>query len=340
MADHLPILGICGWSGSGKTTLIEQVVPGLIAGGLKVAVLKHDAHGLDVDRPAKDSDRFFNTGADVLAQGPNQTFFRAHHDGGELAELLAPLVGSYDLLLVEGHKHSAIPKVWLLGDDQAAPPPEAGEPLVVLSRDIDRPAAVKPLIDKFLADRLASEPLKGCVLIGGKSVRMGQAKHLIETDGRTWLARTIEYFEQVTSEVVISGAGDVPDELGDYSRLPDVGDARGPMSGLLSMMRWAPRASWLVAACDMPDLTGEAIAWLASTRTPGKWATMPKIGESEGVEPLLAYYNFRFRTRLETQAAADNYRLNDLADNPEVATPPVPPELTAAWRNANSPQDL
>ena len=339
MADHLPILGICGWSGSGKTTLIEHIVPGLLAGGLKVAILKHDAHGLDVDRPGKDSDRFFNTGADVLAQGPDQIFFRAHHDGVELPELLAPLAGKYDLVLVEGHKHSAIPKVWLLSDDEAAPPAEAGEPLVVLSRDTDRPTAVKPLIDKFLTDRLAAEPLFGCVLIGGKSVRMGRPKHLIETDGRTWLARTIEYFEQATSTVVISGAGDVPDELGAYARLPDAPGARGPMSGLLSMMRWAPMASWLVAACDMPDLTGEAIAWLASTRTPGKWATMPKVG-AKGVEPLLAYYNFRFRNLLETQAAQNNYRLNDLAKNPEVSTPPVPPELTAAWRNANSTQDL
>lgn len=340
MADHLPILGICGWSGSGKTTLIEQIVPGLIAGGLKVAILKHDAHGLDVDRPGKDSDRFFNTGADVLAHGPEQTFFRAHHDGVELTELLAPLVGSYDLLLVEGHKHSAIPKVWLMDDDGAAPPAEAGKPLIVLSRNADRPTAVKPLIDKFLIDRLAAEPLSGCVLIGGKSTRMGQAKHLIETDGQTWLARTIEYFDQATSTVVISGDGDVPYELSACARLPDAHDARGPMSGLLSMMRWAPRTSWLVAACDMPDLTPEAFAWLASTRTPGKWATMPKVGEAEGVEPLLAYYNFRFRSLLETQAASNNYRLNDLADNTQVATPPVPPELAVAWRNANSPKDL
>ena len=339
MADHLPILGICGWSGSGKTTLIEQIVPGLIVGGLKVAILKHDAHGLDVDRPGKDSDRFFNTGADVLAHGPDQTFFRAHRTGVPLDELLAPLAAKYDLILVEGHKHSDIPKVWLLSDDGAPPPAEAGQPLVILSRDDDRQAAVKPLIDKFVTDRLAAEPLYGCVLIGGKSTRMGRPKHLIETDGKTWLARTIEYFEQNTSTVVISGAGQLPDELSDYARLPDVPDARGPMSGLWSMMRWSPRGSWLVAAGEMPDLTPEAVAWLASARTPGKWAIMPKVGE-KGVEPLLAYYNFRFGDLLETQAAQNNHRLNDLALNNEVATPAVPPELTEAWRNANSPQDL
>jgi molybdopterin-guanine dinucleotide biosynthesis protein MobB len=339
MAEHLPILGICGWSGSGKTTLIEQIVPGLLAGGLKVAILKHDAHGLDVDRPGKDSDRFFNTGADVLAHGPDQTFFRAHQTGAQLSDLVTPLAAKYDLVIVEGHKRSNIPKVWLLSDDGAPPPDEAGQPLIVLSRDADRPAAVKPLVETFLTDRLAAEPLFGCVLIGGKSSRMGRPKHLIETDGQTWLARTIEYLERTTSTVVISGAGDVPAELSSYPRLPDAADARGPMSGLLSMMRWAPGASWLVAACDMPDLTPEAFAWLASTRTTGKWAIMPKVGE-KGVEPLLAYYNFRFRNLLEAQASQSNYRLNDLAKHDEVAIPPVPPELVQAWRNANSPQDL
>jgi len=340
MTDHLPVLGICGWSGSGKTTLIEQLLPVLADRGLKVAVIKHDAHGLDVDRPGKDSDRFFQAGADVLAQGPDQAFFRTHHSGVELADLVAPLAPGYDLILVEGHKRSAIPKVWLLGDDQTPPPPDAGEPLAVLQWDSDRLAAVTPIIDKFLTDRLAAEPLHGCVLIGGKSTRMGRPKHLIESNGRTWLARTIECFEQVVSTVAISGAGEIPDELAGHPRLPDAKEAEGPMSGLLSMMRWCPRASWLVAACDMPDLTLDALRWLVSTRTPGRWATLPKVGESEGVEPLLAYYNFRCRTLLEKQAAQDNYRLNDLASNTEVASPPVPPELISAWQNANTPGDL
>ncbi len=344
MADHLPILGISGFSGSGKTTLIEQIVPELLASGLKVAILKHDAHGLDVDREGKDSDRFFKTGADVLAHGPDQTFQRVHRSGVALDALLAPLAAEYDLVLVEGHKRSDIPKVWLLAADDDPPPVEVGQPLIVLSRDADRPAAVKPLIEEFLTDRLAAEPLYGCVLIGGKSRRMGTPKHLIETDGdgKTWLARTIEYMAQTVSQIVISGPGEVPPDLSDYIRLPDAPDARGPMSGLLSMMRWAPRVSWLVAACDMPDLTSEAFQWLASTRTPGKWATMPKLAaaNAKGVEPLLAYYNFRFRNLLEAQAAAENNCLNDLALNDEVATPPVPPELAAAWRNANSPQDL
>ena len=54
-----PVLAVCGFSGSGKTTLLESVVGELSRRGLSVGVVKHDAHGIQIDRPGKDSDRLF-----------------------------------------------------------------------------------------------------------------------------------------------------------------------------------------------------------------------------------------------------------------------------------------
>ncbi|MFH2003029.1 MAG: molybdopterin-guanine dinucleotide biosynthesis protein MobB, partial [Planctomycetota bacterium] len=59
-------LGICGWKNSGKTTLVEQLIPKLQGMGLHIAVVKSDAHGIDVDHQGKDSDRFYKAGADVV----------------------------------------------------------------------------------------------------------------------------------------------------------------------------------------------------------------------------------------------------------------------------------
>ena len=81
MLADLPILGICGFSGSGKTTLIEQLVPHLLSMGMKVAVFKHDVHGIDLDRPGKDSYRFFQSGADVILDGPEEGLSRIHPSG-------------------------------------------------------------------------------------------------------------------------------------------------------------------------------------------------------------------------------------------------------------------
>ena len=114
MLADLPCFGIYGHSGAGKTTLVEQLVPRLSAQGLKVAVVKHGAHGIAVDHPGKDSDRFFKSGADVYLQGHHETFFRFHApDNFELSPTLLSLCCHYDLVLVEGRGNVPISKVWL-----------------------------------------------------------------------------------------------------------------------------------------------------------------------------------------------------------------------------------
>lgn len=341
MINDLPILGICGWSGSGKTTLIEQVVPILVEKGLKIVVVKHDAHGIDIDRPGKDSDRLYRAGADVLLQGPEQEFLRLHRTAeNDLATVLTSLAERYDLVLVEGHKGTPLRKVWLLADEESSPSDHVERIDAVLSRDTDRPAALLSILEDFLAEQWLKTPVFGCVMIGGKSTRMGSPKHLLKKSGRTWLERTIELLREVSESVVVAGAGAIPSELSGYMRLMDVPDAEGPMSGLLAAMRWAPRVSWLVAACDLPNLSADAIKWLVSTRRPRVWATMPRLRGSSVAEPMLAHYDFRCLPALQQQAAHNNYRLADLALTPGVTCPEIPPHLTAAWNNVNSPADL
>ncbi len=269
--DDLPILGICGWSGSGKTTLIEQAVPRLAQEGLKVAVVKHDAHGIDVDRPGKDSDRLYRAGADVLLQGPGEELLRLHRtQGSDWTAALVRLAERYDLVLVEGHKGTPLAKVWLLGDDGAKPPPDIQSVTGVLPEGPDRLAGLLALLKGFLREQWSKTPVFGCVLIGGKSSRMGRPKHLMRKDGQTWLARTAELLRHVCESVVIAGGGVVPEGASSFPRLVDVPDAEGPMSGLLAAMRWAPHASWIVAACDLPDHL--ASAW-RNANAPGDLET-------------------------------------------------------------------
>ena len=59
------IVSFVGRSGTGKTTLIERLIPELSARGLRVAVIKHDAHRFDIDKEGKDSWRFTKAGAVV-----------------------------------------------------------------------------------------------------------------------------------------------------------------------------------------------------------------------------------------------------------------------------------
>jgi len=113
MARETPVIGVCGYSDSGKTLLIEHLVPRLIARGLRVAVIKDCEHPVEADRPGKDTDRLFAAGADVLAAGPNETFLRLHATELSLADCMRRLPSEYDLVLVEGFRDEAIPKIRL-----------------------------------------------------------------------------------------------------------------------------------------------------------------------------------------------------------------------------------
>jgi molybdopterin-guanine dinucleotide biosynthesis protein MobB len=108
-----PVIGICGRSGSGKTLLIQQLVPRLMREGLRVGVVKHCTHRIEADTPGKDSDRIFQSGADVLAAGPSESFVRIHADHMPLDECLDLMAERYDVILVEGCRTAAIPKIWI-----------------------------------------------------------------------------------------------------------------------------------------------------------------------------------------------------------------------------------
>ncbi len=344
MLDDLPILGIAGRSGSGKTTLIEALLPRLAARGLAVAVAKLHAHGIDLDRPGKDSDRLFRAGADVYLAGPDQAFTRLHPAGAAApAVRLADLAARYDLVLVEGRESLPCRKVWLLAEGETRPPAGAGDLIACLGRQADRLAAVSDLLDDWLPRQWLRTPVYGCVLIGGRSSRMGKPKHLLRSGrsrDKTWLERTAAHLARVAERVVIVGAGAVPEALANTTRLPDAPGLAGPMAGILAAMRWAPRASWLVTACDLPDLGGKALAWLLATRRPGVWATLPRLAPGAGVEPLLAHYDFRIRAAAEDQAAAGRPAPSLLANHPKVTCPTPPDALLAAWENVNTPSDL
>jgi len=170
---------------------------------------------------------------------------------------------------------------------------------------------------------------------------MGHPKHMIQKNGRTWIERTVEVLDQLTSRVIVAGTGTLPESVRDCDRLVDVPNVRGPMAGILAALRWAPHASWLVTACDLPLLSLPALEWLLSTRAPGVWATLPRLkGPEDGIEPLLAHYDFRSHLPLEHLASEGEFSLSRLVTHPNIIMPSPPSSLITAWQDVNTPAEL
>jgi molybdopterin-guanine dinucleotide biosynthesis protein B len=110
----MKVIGIAGWSGAGKTTLLTRVIPCLTARGLRVSTIKHAHHGLEVDRPGKDSHTHRMAGAtEVLVSSANR-WALMHELRGErewTLDALLEKLSQVDLVLVEGFKTQAHPKL-------------------------------------------------------------------------------------------------------------------------------------------------------------------------------------------------------------------------------------
>jgi len=121
MNNRLAILGICAaGSNAGKTTLITQLIPELAKRNIRVSVIKHAHHQFDIDHPGKDSFSIREAGAvqTLIASGKRWALMTEmmrtpnYSDEANLDELLDQINPDYaDLILVEGFKQAAIPKI-------------------------------------------------------------------------------------------------------------------------------------------------------------------------------------------------------------------------------------
>lgn len=125
-----PVFGIAGRSGSGKTTLIEAMLPLLGARGFKVSVIKHSHHDFEMEPPGKDSARFRQAGAQEVMVASPFRYAIVHELRGapepSLAEQVTRLAPA-DLVLVEGFKQAAIPRIEVYRPALGKPPLHAAD---------------------------------------------------------------------------------------------------------------------------------------------------------------------------------------------------------------------
>ena len=169
IGTRCPVLGFAAWSGTGKTTLLVQLLPRLRGRGLRVGMVKHAHHSFDVDQPGKDSYELRKAGASpMLVVSSRRWAMMADLDEERepvLQEMLDRLDPSgLDVILVEGFKHEAFPKIELHR-------PAIGKPLLfpddasVIAVATDAPLAQPtqlPVLDLNDVEAMADFVLRFC----------------------------------------------------------------------------------------------------------------------------------------------------------------------------------
>ena len=160
---RVPVLGFAAYSGVGKTTLLVKLLALFQARGLRVGVIKHAHHDFDVDHPGKDSYELRKAGAGQVLVASRRRWALMVESGPPAEPRLDDLLGRLDqsvldLVLVEGFRHEAFPKIELHR-------PGLGHPVLftedtsIIAVASDAPLAVAarlPVLDINRPDRIAS----------------------------------------------------------------------------------------------------------------------------------------------------------------------------------------
>ena len=109
----LPVVSFIGKKKSGKTTVLLGVIAELRRRGYRVAVIKHDTHGFEVDVPGTDSYRFREIGAEVVGiSSPDQyVWLNTIREERGLQDLVRQIREPVDLVITEGFKKQDAPKI-------------------------------------------------------------------------------------------------------------------------------------------------------------------------------------------------------------------------------------
>lgn len=152
-----PLVCFVGKKDSGKTTVIEKLVALLASQGIRVAYVKHDVHGFEMDRKGTDTWRIGRAGArEVKISSPGMVASIARVDGEKsLAELSDDIDGSVDLIVVEGFKRTQADRIEVSrsgrSDSLACPEDE----LVAVISDRPGAATTVPVFDIDDAESVA-----------------------------------------------------------------------------------------------------------------------------------------------------------------------------------------
>ena len=140
-------------------------------------------------------------------------------------------------------------------------------------------------------DKQLKPPLKGLVLAGGRSIRMGSDKGLLSWHGKEQRYHMADLLQRLCHTVFISCRHDQLEEIDAlYNPLPDSVPGLGPIAGILAAFGHDAHSAWLVTACDLPLLDEQTLQYLINQRNPEFIATTYKSPHDGLPEPLITIW--------------------------------------------------
>ncbi|UMZ73199.1 molybdopterin-guanine dinucleotide biosynthesis protein B [Natranaerofaba carboxydovora] len=116
----VPVVSIVGKSKSGKTTLVCKIISELKDRGYKVATIKHDTHGFDIDKPGKDTWKHGEAGSStVVISSPSKIAMIQQLEEEKKLDEIIEKIENADIILTEGYKRENKPKIEVVRSERS-----------------------------------------------------------------------------------------------------------------------------------------------------------------------------------------------------------------------------
>lgn len=132
----IPVISIVGRSNCGKTTYLEKLIGELKSRGYKIATIKHDVHGFDIDKPGKDTWRHAQAGADIVCiSSPWKMAMIKKVENELLLDEVVEYINGVDIIFTEGYKRESKRKIEVFRREACDAPLCSKEELLAVASD-------------------------------------------------------------------------------------------------------------------------------------------------------------------------------------------------------------
>lgn len=177
--------------------------------------------------------------------------------------------------------------------------------------------------------------IKGLILCGGKSSRMGQDKTTVDFRGKSFLAHATSLMESMGIDYYLSINASQKHLCEKYNCIEDRYPDKGPLGGIASALSEF-QCDLLVIPVDMPELSKNMLSPLFESYISVK--KLSSFALNEEIQPFPSLWPLSCLPRTEEALSEGKLSVRQLIKR--VDNHLVPYELGAFPKNLNSPSDL
>lgn len=175
------------------------------------------------------------------------------------------------------------------------------------------------------------------ILAGGKSLRMGTDKGLLDLKGNTFAGHICEALKKIgIVDIVIISSNAAYDALG-CRRIEDMIADKGPVGGIYTALKDSKTKLNLILSVDVPLISADLLTWLLQEHQDTFMMTQVQVGEK--ASPLIAVYDRSCKTLFGEHLAAKQLKLRKIIEELTHETLLVPEEWENQLQNINTPED-